>query len=149
MALNLKRAEQEPENKSYEIVRSAATALKEFAPDNYFYSQGNRLEISGLNTYDWSGEKSSLVAMRFCSNCDHLEEALKAEKGLCPKCGRESWNSASNKHMFAKLQTVKSVNSRNKSTLNDAKDEREQQHYTVSTHFKFNPKTIRRYLGYG
>lgn len=135
-------AEQEPENKSYEIVRSAAAALKEFAPDNYFYSQGNRLEISGLNTYDWSGEKSSLVAMRFCSNCDHLEEALKVENGLCPKCGHESWNSASNKHMFAKLQTVKSVNSRNKSTLNDAKDEREQQHYTVSTHFKFNPKTI-------
>ncbi|MFD1162053.1 DEAD/DEAH box helicase [Hwangdonia seohaensis] len=135
-------AEQEPENKSFEIVRSAASALKEFAPDNYFYSQGNRLEISGLNTYDWSGEKSSLVAMRFCSNCDHLEEDLKAEKGLCPKCGNESWNSASNKHMFARLQTVKSVNSRNKSTLNDAKDEREQQHYTVSTHFKFNPKTI-------
>ena len=51
-------------------------------------------------------------------------------------------NSASNKHKFARLQTVKSVNSRKKSTLNDSKDEREQQHYSVSTHFKFNPKTI-------
>lgn len=80
--------------------------------------------------------------MRFCSNCDHIEVALKAEKGLCPKCGHESWNSASNKHKFARLQTVKSVNSRNKSTLSDSKDEREQQHYTVSTHFIFNPKTI-------
>jgi len=135
-------AEQEPESKSYEIVRSSASALKEFAPDNYFYSQGNKLEISGLNTYDWSGEKSSLVTMRFCSNCDHIEDALKAEKGVCPKCGHESWNSASNQHKFAKLQTVKSVNSRNKSTLNDSKDEREQQHYTVSTHFKFDSKTI-------
>lgn len=135
-------AEQEPENKSFEIVRSASSALKEFAPDNYFYSQGNKLEISGLNTYDWSGEKSSLVTMRFCSNCDHLEDELKIEKGMCPKCGHESWNSASNRHRFARLQTVKSVNSRNKSTLNDSKDEREQQHYTVSTHFKFNPKTI-------
>ena len=135
-------AEQEPENKSFEIVRSAAAALKEFAPDNYFYSQGNRLEISGLNTYDWSGEKSSLVTMRFCANCDHIEDELKAEKGMCPKCGHESWNSASNIHKFARLQTVKSVNSRNKSTIKDAKDEREQQHYTVSTHFKFNPKTI-------
>lgn len=135
-------AEQEPENKSFEIVRSAASALKEFAPDNYFYSQGNRLEISGLNTYDWSGEKSSLVTMKFCSNCDHIEDALKAAKGMCPKCGHESWNSASNTHKFARLQTVKSVNSRNKATLNDSKDEREQQHYTVSTHFKFNPQTI-------
>jgi DEAD/DEAH box helicase domain-containing protein len=135
-------AEQEPESKSFEIVRSAASALKEFAPDNYFYSQGNRLEISGLNTYDWSGEKSSLVTIRFCGNCDHIEDELKAEKGMCPKCGHESWNSASNKHKFARLQTVKSVNSRSKSTLKDSKDEREQQHYTISTHFKFNPKTI-------
>ena len=135
-------AEQEPENKSFEIVRSSASALKEFAPDNFFYSQGNRLEISGLNTYDWSGEKSSLVTMRFCGNCDHIEDALKAGKGMCPKCGHESWNSASNTHKFARLQTVKSVNSRTKSTLKDAKDEREQQHYTVSTHFNFNSNTI-------
>lgn len=135
-------AEQEPESKSFEIVRSASSALKEFAPDNYFYSQGHRLEISGVNTYDWSGEKSSLITMRFCSNCDHIENDLKAEKGACPKCEHESWNSASNKHKFARLQTVKSVNSRKKSTLNDSKDDREQQHYSVSTHFKFNPNTI-------
>jgi DEAD/DEAH box helicase domain-containing protein len=135
-------AEQEPENKSFEIVRSSAAALKEFAPDNFFYSQGNRLEISGLNTYDWSGEKSSLITMRFCGNCDHIEDALKAEKGMCPKCGHESWNSASNTHKFARLQTVKSVNSRTKSTLKDSKDEREQQNYSVSTHFKFNANTI-------
>jgi DEAD/DEAH box helicase domain-containing protein len=135
-------AEQEPVSKSFEIVRSAAGALKEYAPDNFFYSQGNKLEITGLNTYDWSGQKSSLITMRFCSNCDHLEEDVKAEKGACPKCEHESWNSTSNKHKFAKLQSVKSVNSRNKSALNDSKDEREQKNYRVSTHFKFNPNTI-------
>jgi len=135
-------AEQEPVNKSYEIVRSAAGALKEYAPDNFFYSQGNKLEITGLNTYDWNGQKSSLMTMRFCSNCDHLEEDVKAEKGSCPKCDHESWNSSSNKHSFAKLHSVKSVNSRSKSALNDAKDDREQKNYRISTHFKFNPNTI-------
>jgi DEAD/DEAH box helicase domain-containing protein len=135
-------AEQEPENKSYEIVRSAAGALKEYAPDNFFYSQGNKLEISGLNTYDWSGQKSSLITMRFCANCDHLEEDVKATKGACPKCEHESWGSASNKHKFAKLHAVKSINSRNKSALNDSKDEREQKNYRISTHFKFNSNTI-------
>ena len=80
--------------------------------------------------------------MRFCSNCDHLEEDVKAEKGACPKCEHESWNSASNKHKFAKLHSVKSINSRNKSALNDSKDEREQKNYRVSTHFKFNSNTI-------
>ena len=80
--------------------------------------------------------------MRFCSNCDHLEEDVKAEKGSCPKCDHESWNSASNKHKFARLQAVKSINSRHKSALNDAKDDREQKNYRVSTHFNFNPNTI-------
>lgn len=135
-------AEQEPVSKSYEIVRSASSALKEFAPDNFFYSQGNKLEITGLNTFDWSGQKSSLVTMRFCSNCDHLEEEVKVEKGSCPKCDHESWNSSSNKHKFARLNSVKSVNSRSKSALNDSKDERDQKNYKISTHFKFNPKTI-------
>ena len=136
-------AEQEPENKSFEIVRSASGALKEFAPDNYFYSQGHRLEISGLNTFDWSGEKSSLTTMRFCSNCDHIVDDLLTKKEVaCPKCEHESWNSVSNKHKFARLQTVKSVNSRKKSTLNDSKDDREQEHYSVSTHFNFNPNSI-------
>lgn len=136
-------AEQEPKSSTYEIVRSASGALKEFAPDNFFYSQGNKLEITGLNTFDWSGEKSSLTTMRFCSNCDHLEEELLIkEKGACPKCHHESWNSSSNKHKFAKLNTVKSVNSRSKSALNDSKDEREQKNYKISTHFKFNPNTI-------
>lgn len=135
-------AEKEPINQSFEIVRSAAGALKEYAPDNFFYSQGNKLEISGLNTFDWSGQKSSLITMRFCSNCDHLEENVKAEKGACPKCDHESWNSASNKHQFAKLHSVKSVNSRSKSALNDSKDERDLKTYKVSTHFKFNSNSI-------
>lgn len=135
-------AEHEPVSKSYEIVRSASSALKEYAPDNFFYSQGNKLEINGLNTFDWSGEKSSLITMRFCSNCDHLEEDIKTEKGSCPKCDHESWNSSANKHKFARMRSVKSVNSRSKSALNDSKDERDQKNYRISTHFKFNSNSI-------
>ncbi|AXG70814.1 putative ATP-dependent helicase Lhr [Kordia sp. SMS9] len=134
--------EREPEVTSFEIVRSASAALKEFAPDNYFYSQGNRLEISGINTFDWSSEKSSLVTMRFCSHCDHLAPELKASKGSCPKCQHESWSAASNKHKFARIHTVKSVNTRKKAALNDSKDERQQEHYTVSTHFNFDHNSV-------
>lgn len=135
-------AQQDPVNKSFEIVRSASSALREFAPDNTFYSQGNKLEITGLNTFDWGGQRSSLVEMRFCSNCDHIEEELKSTKGACPKCGHESWNSSANKHMFARLRSVKSMNSRATSALNDHKDDRIEKHYKVSTHFNFNDKSV-------
>ena len=80
--------------------------------------------------------------MRFCSNCDHLEDEIKAVKGPCPKCGHESWNAASNKHKFARMHSVKSVNSSNKSALKDSKDERDQKNYMISTHFNFNPNSI-------
>jgi len=137
-----KGGEQEPVTKTYEIVRSAKSALREFAPGNMFYSQGNKLEISGLNTFDWYGQRSSLVSMRFCSKCDHIEETVKSSGGLCPKCGDESWNAASNVHKFARLHSVKSVNSRTKSALDDSRDEREENFYRISTHFRFNPNTI-------
>lgn len=135
-------AEQEPVNKNFEIIRSSSSALKEFAPDNFFYSQGNKLEITGINTFDWNSHLSSLVTMRFCSNCDHLEEEIRNKGGACPKCGHESWNSATNKHKFAKLKSVKSITSRGKSALNDSKDERDQKNYKISTHFKFNQDSI-------
>ncbi|MBC8343891.1 MAG: DUF1998 domain-containing protein, partial [Bacteroidetes bacterium] len=137
-----KGGEQEPVTKTFEIVRSAKSAIREFAPDNLFYSQENKLEISGLSTFDWYGEKSSLVPMRFCSNCDHIEEAIKSTGGSCPKCGDESWNAASNIHKFARLHSVKSVNSRSRSALDDSRDDRVEKFYRISTHFRFNPDTI-------
>ncbi|MBU2554054.1 MAG: DUF1998 domain-containing protein [Bacteroidetes bacterium] len=137
-----KGGEQEPVSKSYEIVRSAKSALREFAPGNLFYSQGNKLEITGLNTYDWSGERSSLVSMRFCSNCDHIQPVVKTKGGPCPKCGDESWNAASNVHKVARLHSVKSITSRSKSALNDSRDDRDEKYFTISTHFNFNSNTI-------
>jgi DEAD/DEAH box helicase domain-containing protein len=130
----------EPETKILEIVRPSSNALKEFAPDNQFYSQGYKLEISGINTYDWGGERSSIDKFRFCSNCDHIErESLLDPKRItnCPKCDHHSWSSPNNVHDFAEMKSVRSAISRSKATLNDSKDERENQHYVISTHFKF------------
>jgi len=137
-----KGGEQESITKTYEIVRSAKSAIREFAPDNLFYSQGNKLEITGLNTFDWKGEKSSLVEMRFCSKCDHIEESIVAKGGSCPKCGDESWNAASNIHKFARMHSVKSLNSRVKSALDDSRDDRDEKFYRISNHFQFNPNTV-------
>jgi DEAD/DEAH box helicase domain-containing protein len=138
--------EREPIRKEYEIVRSSTAALSEFAPDNAFYSQGNKLNISGLNTFDWSGERSTLSKIRFCSNCDFIEEDVLSKtrdrsKG-CPKCEHDSFFSESNVHDFAILKSVKSVNTRNESVLNDSKDDRLNEYYNISTHFNFDTKSI-------
>lgn len=131
-----------PLNKEYEIVRPAITALQEFAPDNHFYSQGYKFQISGVNTFDWADE-GVFHKKRFCSKCDHIEIDSKAPKGNCPKCDDESWRASSNVLSFARLLGVKSFNSRYTATLGDSKDERESIIFNRSRHFRFKQDTSR------
>jgi len=125
-----------PLNKDFEIVRSASQAIREFAPDNFFYSQGYRFLVTGINTFDWS-DKGNFHKKRFCSNCDHIEIADTADKGNCPKCGHESWGASSNVHTYAKLLSVKSFNNQSDATLNDSGDDRDSIVYNVQRHFNF------------
>jgi DEAD/DEAH box helicase domain-containing protein len=126
-----------PVNKDFEIVRSATQALREFAPDNYFYSQGYKFLITGVNTFDWS-DKSNFHKKRFCSNCDHIEIAETSSKGDCPKCGHESWGASSNVHTYARLTSVKSFNNQSDATLSDTGDDRDSLIYNIQRHFKFS-----------
>jgi DEAD/DEAH box helicase domain-containing protein len=130
-----------PSDQQYEIIRSASSAIRELAPDNYFYSQGFRFEISGLNTHDW-GEAGTLIEKRFCSNCDHIDLKISADEPHCPKCGDNSWSSTRNQHKFVKLSGVKSVNIKDKATLDDRSDERDSGQYSISRHIKFDHSTF-------
>ncbi|MCB0669229.1 MAG: DEAD/DEAH box helicase, partial [Saprospiraceae bacterium] len=132
-----------PSDKLFEIVRSSSMAIREFAPGNYFYSQGFKFSISGLDTFDWNDPGTS-IRMRFCSHCDHIENELLAnphgpsQNSKCPKCGDQSWSSLNNQHVFARMQGVKSVNKSDDATLTDSKDQRDNNYYRISRHFKFD-----------
>ncbi len=131
-----------PTDKKFEIVRSSKSAIRELAPDNYFYSQGFKFAISGLNTYDWK-DVGTLLVKRFCSNCDHIADKVTSTEAHCPKCGDASWASDKNQHVFVKLSGVKSVNFRDKSSLDDSSDDRDSNIYSVSKHLKFDSKSFK------
>lgn len=130
-----------PHEHQLEIVRPASVAIREFAPGNYFYSQGYKLEISGINTFDWK-DPGVLICKRFCSNCDHIEVAALANQQYCPKCNDASWSSAKNEHVFVKLNNFKSVNARDRATLDHRSDDRDASHYRISRHIKFDYNTF-------
>jgi len=130
-----------PTDKQFEIVRSSKSAIREFAPDNYFYSQGFKFAISGLNTYDWK-DVGTLLVKRFCSNCDHIADKVTSTEAHCPKCGDASWASEKNQHVFVKLSGVKSSNFRDKSSLDDSSDDRDSNLYRISRHLKFDSKSF-------
>lgn len=131
-----RQGDAEPFSKSVELVRSAKQAIREFAPENYFYAQGYRFKVDQINTSDW---KDELIfhKKRFCSNCDHIAPETLAPKGNCPKCQHESWGSAANVHSFAKMLNMRSYNSLQDAKLNDSKEIREQQYYSMVTHYNF------------
>lgn len=123
-------------DEDYELIRSASQAIKELAPENFFYTQGYRFEISGLNTFDWGDEKNFHIK-RFCSKCDHLALSSLTTTNTCPKCGDESWGSASNIHRFVKLTAVRSFNTSSRAVLSDQDDDRDTQHYQMMNHVSF------------
>jgi DEAD/DEAH box helicase domain-containing protein len=137
MSTKAKASENIPTDKQFEIVRSSKSALREFAPDNYFYSQGFKFAISGLNIFDWK-DAGTLLVKRFCSNCDHIADKVTSTEPHCPKCGDASWASDKNQHVFVKINGVKSVNFRDKSTLDDSSDDRDSNLYRISRHLKFD-----------
>lgn len=126
-----------PLSKDFEIVRGASQAIKELAPDNFFYSQTYKFKVTGLNTFDWTDSHNS-HSKRFCSNCDHLEiGTLQAGQPNCPKCGDPSWGAASNLHHFVKLTNVKSFNNEADAFLKDDQEDRDNIIYQISRHFEF------------
>lgn len=127
-------------DKDFEVVRPSSAAIKELAPENFFYTQGFRFEISGVNTFDWN-DLNIKHKKRFCSKCDHLEIDSISKSGHCPKCGDPSWSSASNVHTFVKLTAVKSFNSASKATVTDANDDREKKQYQVIDHVLLKQET--------
>ena len=127
-------------DKDFELIRPASQAIKELAPENFFYTQGYRFEITGINTFDWS-DQINCHKKRFCSKCDHIEIDSLSTKGSCPKCGDPSWSAASNTHTFAKLIAVRSYSNERSATLSDNSDDRDATQYQLMNHVKFDNKT--------
>ena len=127
---------QQERREEISVTRGAGQAIKELVPDNYFYTQGNRIPITGLNTVDWS-DPLIKSKKRFCSKCDFVEsDGNNADS--CPKCGHESFGSINNAHTFVKQSGVKSVVNKSKSRLTDNKDERDLEIYNISQHLHFS-----------
>lgn len=123
------------EPKTFELTRSASQGIKELAPGNNFYTQKFKLNVSGLNTFDW---KDSLTSMKFCSKCDCI--ALKGESGFedaaCPKCNDPSWGV--NIHPILKFTGARSIMHSNEAALDDSSEDRDNENYIIKRHYMFH-----------
>lgn len=131
----------EPE--SIELVRSASSALSELAPSNHFYFQGYKLDIDGLNTFDWNQSKTSAKKRkRYCSNCDYIMDDVEGVVAPCPKCGDTSITSADNLHTFVNFTGAKSYMQKKRAISDDSDDERKTESFRSTLHFDFTQKAV-------
>lgn len=123
------------EPKTFELTRPASQGIKELAPGNNFYTQKYKLNVSGLNTFDW---KDTLTQMKFCSKCDCV--ALKGEVGFedasCPKCNDPSWGV--NRHPILKFTGARSIVHSNEAALDDSSEDRDNENYIIKRHYMFH-----------
>ena len=109
---------------SVEYIRSASSALSEFALGQIFYANGRQVEISRL---DMSSE--DLTEWYFCPTCSHVENAKTTDHHTnCPRCGDDMWSDSGSKHDVVELKSVLAISSEEKATIRDT-DQRTQVQY--------------------
>jgi len=112
----------ETELKTIDYVRPAASALSEFAPFQYFYADGNEIQIDRLDL-----GKSDLANYRFCQNCSHVErEAAAKSHNACPRCGDAMWDDLGSSREVAELKGVMATTAESVAGIKDADDRNSQ-----------------------
>ena len=93
------------------------------------------MNITGLSTLNWNtGDKESLVKMRFCSKCDHIVIDTPDHDIQCPVCGNHDFGTPVNVHNFVRMDEVRSNDKKEEAVLDDKSDDRENQFYATSKH---------------
>ena len=129
-----------PDISSFELVRPATSGIVDLAPGNFFYFDGMKIKIDGINTAEWQSGKG-LVKKRFCSECDCIIDDTPNHPAMCPKCGDPHFGSSDHVHLFVDLHEVKSNIWKKDAIIDDSSDDRNRKTFCKSFHFMFDAST--------
>jgi ATP-dependent helicase YprA (DUF1998 family) len=129
----------DPETQEYHtepesFARSAANALREFAPGATFYARG--LEIL-IDAVDLGPDDSSIRTMTYCQTCGFAADLSAPGPGggvlsTCPRCGGAGLSGMEHRLDIVELSRVSSQVRRDEASIGDRSDERTRERYTIS-----------------
>lgn len=119
-----------------ELMRSASSALREFAPENEFFGSGHRMKINRVDL-----RSSSLEIWRFCPACSHAVPETHAHYRLsdCPVCRSPGWADSGQVQSLLRFRQVYSFSSYRESLISDNQDDREPLFYNTKLLVDFDP----------
>ncbi|OQB02278.1 MAG: putative ATP-dependent helicase Lhr [Spirochaetes bacterium ADurb.Bin215] len=119
-----------------ELLRSASSALREFAPENEFFGNGHRMKINRVDL-----KASKLETWRFCPACSHAVSELHEHFHLsdCPVCHAKGWADIGQVHSLLRFKQVYSFSSFRESLISDNQEDREPVFYNTKLLVDFDP----------
>ncbi|HOC29960.1 MAG TPA: DUF1998 domain-containing protein [Treponemataceae bacterium] len=119
-----------------ELVRSASSALCEFAPENEFFGNGHRMKINRVDL-----KTSTLETWRFCPACSHAvsETHEHFKMSDCPVCRNPGWADAGQVHFLLRFRQVFSFSDYKSSLISDSQEDREPVFYNTKLLVDFDP----------
>ena len=128
-------------SETFTVTEPAENALTALAPDNTFYFNHHRMTVLGIDpaAFISDSKKKVFTPYRYCNVCAALAPAGTPEFDgkTCPKCGDPNWEN--NRHLFMNMPDMVSEMLReDASLLGRNREEREQEHYIVKSHFDFD-----------
>jgi len=121
-----------------EYVRPAPYALREFAPQNTFYAEERKLQITHVEA---PGREYAIEQWQFCDQCSHMEQVQTHHfSTTCPSCGSEMWSDQGQKKDMMLFQQAASWMDHYSSLVGDDSDDRDQQYYEIGKYFDIRPE---------
>ncbi len=108
-----------------DYVRSASSALVEFAPSALFYAEGRKLKIDQVDL-----SASPIEYWRICSDCTHISpDANETTEKPCPSCGSAMWADKGSRRPMIRLKQVLAVSQERSARIGDDGDDRERRFF--------------------
>jgi ATP-dependent helicase YprA (DUF1998 family) len=130
--------------------RGSRVALTELAPGATFYAQGLAAKIDAV---DLGAGESNIHTWRLCPQCGWAAVTLSGEDPptitACPRCGNTGIADVSQQLHVVEMARVSAEVRRDEASINDSRDERHKESFTVVTAADIDPVNVGRswYIG--
>ncbi len=145
---------QEFHNEPLVIERGSSLALRDFAPGATFYARGYAIEIDAV---ELGRDDEAVRTWACCPDCGYVLDV--GETGVqaaavppCPRCGSIAITDVDQRLEVVELRAVSSMLRREEAAIDDRRDERNRERFTVLTLADIDPTRVTRQWfvdGYG
>ncbi|AMY18052.1 MULTISPECIES: DEAD/DEAH box helicase [Nocardiaceae] len=122
----------------FELTRSSAQALRDFAPGSTFYAGGYAIDIDAV---DLGIDNDAVRTWTCCPACGYVAEpaAGPTAPSSCPRCGTAALADTGQSLAVVELTNVSAVIRRDEAAIDDARDERQRTPFTIVTAADIDP----------